>query len=58
MRKLFKITYMYLMPLILLGIDINLYILDKWSTVYNNIFLLFILIVFHIASVIFIYSGI
>jgi len=43
---------MYLMPLILLGIDINLYVLDKWSTVYNNIFLLFILILFHIASVI------
>ena len=52
MKKLFKVTYMYLMPLILLGIDVNLYILDKWSTIQNNFFLLFIFIVFHIAIVI------
>tara|TARA_R110002020_G_scaffold36503_5_gene109781 strand:+ start:462 stop:776 length:315 start_codon:yes stop_codon:yes gene_type:complete len=52
MRKLFKFTYMYLMPLVLLGIDINLYILNKLSTIQNNFFLLFIFIVFHIAIVI------
>ena len=52
MRKLFKFTYMYLMPLVLLGLDINLYILDRLSTVQNDFFLLFIFIVFHIAIVI------
>ena len=52
MRKLFKFTYMYLMPLVLLGLDINLYILDKLSIVQNDFFLLFIFIVFHIAIVI------
>ena len=43
---------MYLMPLVLLGIDINFHLVDKWSTVQNNFFLLFMFIIFHIAIVI------